>query len=165
MRTTAAALMLIALAACSSLHVKSEQDWDADFARYRTYAWGQGVSARDPEIESHIHEAVDFELPFKGLQPVTAAGVPDLYVSTYVSVEEERVVDQWGYDVGNTGGASSHFNTLALPIGTLVIDLVDAKSDKLIWRGQASKAVDRQISEATLRKVVRDIFRRYPQKG
>jgi hypothetical protein len=156
--------MLIALPACSDLQVKTKQDWDTDFARYRTYTWSEGVAARDPSIESQIHAAVDFELPFKGLKPVAAAGSPDLWVSTYVSVEEERVVDQWGYDVSTAGG-SSHFNTLTLPIGTLVIDLVDARSNKLVWRGQASKAVDRQIPEATLRKVVRDIFRRYPQKG
>jgi uncharacterized protein DUF4136 len=164
MRILSAALMLIALSACSDLQVKTEQDWDTDFARYRTYAWGEGVPARDPSIESQIHAAVDFELPFKGLKPVATAASPDLYVATYASVEEERVVDQWGYDV-STAGASSHFNALTLPIGTLVIDLVDARSDKLVWRGQASKAVDRQISEATLRKVVRDIFRRYPQRG
>lgn len=144
-RTPAAAvLMLIALPACSSLQVKTEQDWDTDFASYRTYAWSQGVSAREPSIENQIQAAVDFELPFKGLEKVETAASPDLSVSTYVSVEEQQVVDS---------------------VGTLVVDLVDTRSGKLVWRGQASKAVDPQVSEAGLRKVVREIFRYYPQKG
>ncbi len=163
MRLTVAALMLIVLPACSSTQVKTEQDWDTDFARYRTYAWSEreGVAARDPSIESQIHTAVDFELPFKGLKKVETAGSPDLYVSTYASVEEQ-VIDQMGYEVGTSGAATSRAGTLTLPTGTLVIDVVDARSGKVVWRGQASKALDHQVSEATLRKVVRDIFRHYP---
>ena len=165
MRTTTAALMLIALSACSSLQVKTEQDWDTEFARYRTYSWSEGVSARDPSMESQIQAAVDFELPFKGLEKVERASSPDLYVSTYVSVEEEQRVDSWGYEVESAGPAGSHFGALTLPVGTLVVDLVDVRSNKLVWRGQASKAVDRQVSAEALRKVVREIFRRYPRKG
>lgn len=164
MRTIAAALMLLALPACSSLQVKTEQDWNTEFAKYRTYAWSQGVSARDPAIESQIHAAVDFELPFKGLTRVEKASSPDLYVATYASVEEERVVESWGHEAG-TGSASSRFDTLTLPIGTLMVDLVDVRSGELVWRGRASKAVDGQVSEEAMRKVVREIFRRYPQNG
>ena len=160
MRLTVAALMLIVLPACSSSQVKTEQDWDTDFARYRTYAWSKGVPARDPSIESQIHAAVDFELPFKGLEKEEEASSPDLYISTYASVEEQ-VID-W-YEAGTSGAAKSRAGALTLPTGTLVVDLVDAASGKRVWRGQATKALDHQVSEATLRKVVRDIFRHYPQ--
>ena len=165
MRLPVAVLMLIALPACSSLPVKTEQDWDTDFSRYRTYAWSRGVPARDPSIESQIRAAVDFELPFKRLKKVEMASSPDLYVSTYASVEEEQVIDQWGYEVGISGAANSRSSPLTLQIGTLVVDVVDSRSGKLVWRGQAAKTLDRQISEAALRKVVREIFRRYPWKG
>lgn len=162
MRLTVAALMLIVLPACSSSQVKTEQDWDTDFARYRTYAWRKGVPARDPAIERQIHAAVDFELPFKGLKKEEEASSPDLYISTYAAVEEQ-VVDSWGYETGTSGAARSRAGALTLPTGTLVVDLVDATSGTLVWRGQATKALDHQVSEATLRKVVRDIFRHYPK--
>jgi len=163
MRLTAAALMLIVLPACSSSHVKTEQDWDTDFARYQTYAWSRGVPARDSSIESQIHTAVDFELPFKGLKKEEEAkeSSPDLYVSTWASVEVQ-VIDQLGYEVGTSGATQSRAG-VTLPTGTLVVDLVDARSGKRVWRGQATRALDHQVSEATLRKVVRDIFRHYPQ--
>ena len=141
--------------------MKTEQDWDTDFARYRTYAWSRGVPARDPSIESQIHAAVDFELPFKGLKKEESSS-PDLYLSTYASVEMQ-VIEQIGYEMGTSAEAQSRAGVLTLPTGTLVVDLVDATSGKLVWRGQATKALDHQVSEATLRKVVRDIFRHYPQ--
>lgn len=165
MRTKAAALMLLALSACSGLQVTAERSWDAEFAAYRTYAWSQGSPARDPTIESHIRDAVEVELPFKGLKKVEKEGSPDLYVSTYASVEDEKVIDHWGYEVRTGGTDSSPVSVLALPMGTLVIDLVEARTDKLVWRGQARRAVDRQVSEVALRKVVREIFRRYPAEG
>ena len=136
MRLTAAALLLIVPFACSVQEVQTEQDWDADFARYRTYAWRQKAAARDPSTEDRVRAAVDVELGFKGLDKVEPAGSPDLHVSSYASAEE-----------------------------TLVIDLVDATSGKLVWRGLAAQAVDSQDSEATLRKAVRDIFRHYPRQA
>lgn len=138
MRLFVAALMLIALPACSGLQVNTEQDWETDFARYRTYTWRQGTSARNPDVESRIQAVVDHELKFKGLQKVEAGSSPDLYVSTFISVEDEAV-------------------------GTLAIDLVDARSRERVWRGEAAKVMDSQISESTLRRVVRDIFRHYPR--
>ena len=162
MRYTLAALVLIALPACAGLQVETENDQDVDFSRYRTYAWIEGVPARNLSLESQIHSAVDRELPFKGLSPVAAPSSPDLYVSTYVTVEENRVVEQWGYDVGAVGASSARAPVLTLPMGTLLVDLVDSGSRKLVWRGRASKVVDREVSEEAIRKTVREIFRRYP---
>lgn len=136
MRPMAAALLLSVLFACAGQQVTTKQDWDADFARYRTYAWSQEAAARDPSTADRIRAAVDFELTFKGLEKVEPAGSPDLHVSSYTSAAE-----------------------------VLVIDLVDARSDKLVWRGLAASAVDHQGSEAALRKVVRDIFRHYPRQA
>jgi hypothetical protein len=152
------------VAACSGLEVETEHDRKVNFSRFRTYAWIAGVPARDPAIESQIHEAVDRELPFKGLVKAEEPAAPDLFVSTYVSVEENRIVqpDQWGYDLGPVGMGSSRVNVLTLPLGTLLVDLVDARTKKLVWRGQVSRAVDRQISQEAIRKAVREVFRGYP---
>lgn len=158
------ALALIVLPACASLEVRTEQAPGTDFSRYRTYAWIAGAPGRDPALESQIQTAVDQELPFKRLQKLETSGRPDLYVSICVTVDEDRVVqpDQWGYDLGTVGVDGSHAGALTLPRGTLLVDLVDSGSRQLVWRGQASQAVDRQASEETIRKAVREIFRPYP---
>jgi hypothetical protein len=167
MKTTLAVLTLTMLTACSGLKVAAVHDENTDFSRFRTYAWIEGVPARDPAIESQIHEAIDRELPFKGLAKAKEPIVPDLLVSTSVSVEANRIVqpDQWGYDLGPVGMGSSRVNVLTLPMGTLLVDLVDARTRKLVWRGQASRAVDREISEEAIRKAVRDVFRGYPPEA
>jgi hypothetical protein len=137
MRPTAAVLLLAVLAACSGApRVTTEQDWDTDFAQYQTYAWSRGAAPGDPSIDGRIRGAVDFELMFKGLTRVELAGSPDLHISSYASAEE-----------------------------ALVIDLVDARSARLVWRGLAAKAVGPQHSDAALRKAVREIFRHYPHAG
>src|SRR3954468_6720577 len=160
---TVTALALIVLSACASLEVKTEQELETDFSRYHTYAWIEGApGGREPSLESQIQTAVDRELPFKRLQRVEKGGSPDLYVSICVTVEEDRVVqpDQWGYDLGTVGVSGSRASVL--PRGTLLVDLVDSGSRRLVWRGQASQAVDREASEETIRKAVREIFRPYP---
>lgn len=164
MRHMLTALALIVLPACVSLQVKTEQDLEADFSRYHTYAWIAGVPGRDPSLESQIQTAVDRELPFKRLHRVEKGSSPDLYVSICVTVDEERVVqpDQWGYDVGAVGVSGSRANVLTVPRGTLLVDLIDSGSRRLVWRGQASEAVSREASEETIRKAVREIFRPYP---
>lgn len=165
MRLSVAALLLLSLSACSGFQIRTSQDWETDFSRYRTYAWNRSVSAPDPSIESQIRAAVDFELPFKRLQRVDMGRSPDLYISTYASVEEEQVINQWGYDVEIPGAASSRSGVLTLPIGALLIDLVDARSGRLVWRGQAAGALASPLSEERLRKAVREIFRHYPWRG
>ncbi|HEY2295957.1 MAG TPA: DUF4136 domain-containing protein [Thermoanaerobaculia bacterium] len=164
MRHTLTALALIVLPACASLQVKTEQDLETDFSRYHTYAWIEGVPGRDPSLESQIQTAVDRELPFKRLHRVEKGGSPDLYVSICVTVDEDRVVqpDQWGYDLGTVGMSDSRVSVLTLPRGTLLVDLIDSGSRRLVWRGQASQAVDREASEETIRKAVREVFRPYP---
>jgi len=158
------ALALILLPACASLEVRTAQAPGTDFSGYHTYAWIEGVPGRDPSLESQIQAAVDQELPFKRLHKVEMSGPPDLYVSICVTVDEDRVVqpDQWGYEVGTVGVSGARASVLTLPRGTLLIDLIDSGSRRLVWRGQASRAVDREASEETIRKAIREIFRPYP---
>lgn len=165
MRLSVAALLLLSLSACSDLQIRTSQSWETDFSQYRTYAWNRGIAARDPSIESQIHAAVDFELPFKQLHRVERAGSPNLYIFTYASDAEEHVIDQWEYEVGLPGAANARSGALTLPIGTLLVDLVDARSRQLVWRGQAIKVFVPPMSEETLRRAVREIFRHYPWKG
>lgn len=165
MRHMLTALALIVLPACASLQVKTEQDLEADFSRYHTYSWIDGApGGHEPSLESQIQTAVDRELPFKRLHRVEKGGSPDLYVSICVTVDEDRVVqpDQWGYDLGTLGVGGSRASVLTLPRGTLLVDLIDSGSRRLVWRGQASQAVDREASEEVIRKAVREIFRPYP---
>jgi hypothetical protein len=167
MRCALAVLGLIALAACAgSVQVTTHPDPQADFSRYRTYAWADGAPAR-PELEEEIRAAVDRQLAARGLRPVAAGGSPDLRVSTYASVDEEKLVlpDQWGYDLGPVGLGSSRVSTVTIPMGTLLVDLVEAGAGKLVWRGEAKKALEGPVSGKQVEQVVRKLFAGYPSKS
>ncbi|HVR98524.1 MAG TPA: DUF4136 domain-containing protein [Thermoanaerobaculia bacterium] len=168
MRNTMAAGVLLALAACATgLDVHTRYDKEIDFSRYRTYAWTDGVEARTESVESAIHDAVERGLASEGLRQVDEASSPDLYVATSASVEENRVVqaDQWGYDLGPVGVGSARVPVTTIPMGTLWIDLVDVDTGKLVWRGEASRAIDGRVSQGAVQKVVSEIFRKYPPEG
>jgi Domain of unknown function (DUF4136) len=49
--------------------------------------------------------------------------------------------------------------------GTLIIDLIDAHSKKLIWRAYASSEVKTPVTEEKIRKAVDKAFTKYPPHG
>lgn len=163
MRIAARGLLLLALAACATgPKIKTDFDQATDFSRYRSYSWKEGVAALDPALDDRIHAAVDEQLAEKGLRKVDASASPDLLVYAAASRDQERVVDpeQWGYDLGID---SERVEVLLIPVGTLLVDLVDAGANRLVWRGEVTKALDSgPISDRQLRSVVRTLFRDLP---
>ena len=157
----------IAATGCVTLNVNYDYDREADFSRYQTYAWQDSdVNVLDdsPLMHQRIIRAIDDQLLGKGLQQVDSD--PDLLV-TYHGESEEMVVldrtsyyDDWWY--GGVGVSTTRARSYEQ--GTLIVDLVDADGNRLVWRGIATDTVasspdaqSRQIETAT-----RQMFRRYP---
>jgi len=165
MRTAARSLLLLALAACATgPTVTTNADPAADFSRYTTYAWREGAAALDPVVSGKVQAAVDEQLAAKGLRKVNRSGSPDLLVFASASRDQERVVqpDQWGYDLGPVGVGSERVEVLLIPVGTLLVDVVDAGTNRLVWRGEVTKALNGPVSDRQLRSVTRRLFRDYP---
>lgn len=167
MRRIAAVLGLALTACAGGVRVTAHPDPRADFSRYRTYAWiDGGAPARNPAVEEGIRSSVDRQLAAEGLRKVEAGGSPDLRVATYASIGEEKLVlpDQWGYDLGPVGLGSSRVSTVTVPMGTLLVDLVEADAGKLVWRGEAKQALDGRVTVKQVERVVRKLFADYPPK-
>ena len=53
-----------------------------------------------------------------------------------------------------------------IPVGTMIIDLVDVKLKHIVWRGRAKGALDPSLSnearEEKLRAVLKQLFAGYP---
>jgi hypothetical protein len=91
-RRTAASLVFILLAGVSAYGDKVTVDWDrqADFARYKTYAWTPSKNpAQDQLMAMRITQAVDGQLRSKGLQKVEIGDNPDLSVAYDSSVSQK----------------------------------------------------------------------------
>jgi hypothetical protein len=161
-----AALSLLLLLPVAQAGVEVKYEEKVDFAKYETFMWKKGLPAARPEVQEWIVAAVRRELRARGLRQITD-GEPDLWVATVAFAE---------YDGGVAGGvlysqtwdvgiivADVHDTTH----GTLVVDLVDTESGKLVWRAIAREAIkgDPQKLEKKVDKIVKKIFRRYPSSG
>jgi hypothetical protein len=174
--TVALLLMFASLAAAGR---GTDYDPKADFSSYRTFSWKEGTPAPSELTEDRIRAAVQRELEAKGMEE--SPEDPDLYVVTHVSVHvEQRVdVDHFGYDTypGYRSRAlygrpyrsyPSSVRVYEIPIGTLVVDLVDARTGKLVWQGTTSDTVDRNAKpekrERRINKKVGKLLQKYPPK-
>lgn len=164
-------ILVLVVGGCgTSPHVNFDYDHDVDFSSYRTYAWvGSDTLAADPLMRQRIVSAIDEQLAAKGLTKTDAS--PDLYVLAAGSTSDETVVDtdHYGYGYGPGwyyGGApmSSRTTVTRYTRGTLVVDLSDARTKSLVWRGTASDimAEDPAVNTEKVRVAVQQMFERYP---
>jgi hypothetical protein len=161
--STLAFASLIATAAFAQ-HVTTDSAPGAPFGRYRTFAWTPGTPAAVSLTEQRIHAGVNAQLQAKGLTQVNAN--PDLYVATHVMKEQVPEViangfgPWWGY-----GGGMASVQTYTK--GTLVVDLYDAATKKMVWRGVATSTLSSKPSKNTakLDKALAKMFEKYPLGG
>jgi hypothetical protein len=174
---------LLAAAGCSTLDVHADKDPAADFSKYKTYEWttkSKGAEATDVTghpsdlVEDRIHRAVEAQLNAKGLRPVDAAigEKPDIYVTDHTSLKERIEGDWSGVDLGLGYGFGPWYgmawNAPYAPArqyteGTLVIDLIDADTHRLVWRGIATdEAPAPEKSAEKVDQAVAETFKKFP---
>jgi hypothetical protein len=160
------ALMLLT-AACSSATVNTDFDPAVNFANFHTYSWRKGTPATNPLMDQRIIASVDTQLQAKGFRRVDSGG--DVFVTYHASIGHELDVQtvDYGGPYRCWGGCTQSTTVRPVKIGTLVVDLVDAKRNTLTWRGIASDAISSNPQE-TARKidqVVGQMFQNYPPRA
>ncbi len=137
-----AVLTAATLAACSSFATDFDYDTSHDFSDLHTYAW---IDERDNSIEmKRVREAVNTELRARGFEATAAR--PDFLVAAHVTTQDRLRVVDWGYTCPPHGywhGGGRDIDVWQYEEGTLILDVIDPGQTALIWRGTASKAVDR----------------------
>jgi hypothetical protein len=167
-------LLLIAVIA-GTVHaqrVKVGSDPAADFTKYKTYTWDQGMMA-NPVIKQHIMTAVDSALSAKGIQKVEAD--PDLILTALVSTESDLTMTNpsWTPTLNSIAtGIPASGQSWAVTKGTLVIDISDAKTKNGVWRGTATHTLengptgdrvrDAKTVEKPINKAVQKMFKQFP---
>jgi hypothetical protein len=152
--------------------VKVGFDPGADFSKYRTYAWDQGLMP-NPIISQTIMAAVDSAMTSKGLQKVEAE--PDLIVAALVSTESDLTMSNPGWTpVLNSIAVGIPASNQTWPVtkGTLVIDISDATTKNGVWRGTATHTLengptgdrtrDAKTVEKPINKAIQKMFKQFP---
>ena len=168
MMTTAAGLLLFG-SAMFGQQVKTDYDRATDFAQYKTYSW-ERVQTQDPLWVDRIKSAVNADLAAKGWTQVSSGG--DVAIVAIEMTRNQQTLDtfyngfgggwRWG---GGFGDATTTVDTYK--VGTLVVDLFDGRTKKLIWRGSASDTLsdksDKNIKN--LDKGVQKMFEHFPPES
>ena len=159
----AAVALLVTSAVVYAQKVNVDSDPAAPFATYKTYAWVDGTPAPNPLNEERLHMSVDAQLALKGLRMNTTN--PDVVVVTHVTTKERQklVVSGFGYGPWWGGGLGTA-NVETYVDGTLVVDLYDAKTKKMVWRGVATAtASDKPTKNAAkMNKALDKMFEKFP---
>ena len=153
-RCMAGTASAIVLTACAAIHVNSYAVRGADFNRYRTYGFAPAdqVSTGDPRLDNNpffnerMQADIDKQLAARGFEK-TASPTPDLLIHYHASFTWQ--VDVNGIDREFGYCRSGDCLPFAYEAGTLTVDLVDAGTSSLVWRGWAECGVDGVIDNQT----------------
>lgn len=162
----------LALVGCAGIKAQTDYDDTVDFGAYRSYGYmerpTEGVLAGNDLVINRIERAVDRQLGANGYQKMET-GSPDFYVVYHAALEERitaTTIDQWGYGWRHWGrwGGRSEVLVETYEEGTLIIDIVDASTKELVWRGQVQGRVqeDPERSKQGLDKAVAIILEAFP---
>jgi len=158
-----------ALAACASAPTtKVGWDQNVSFAQFHTWAWRPDGSITDPTWARRCQDVLSDQLATDGLKQVGLDQSPDLWAVVHARLSAETIVapfsPDWGYAWG--GWAPVEDYEEQIPVGTMIVDLVDVKLKHIVWRGRAKGAMDPSLSnearEEKLQKVLAQLFAGYP---
>jgi hypothetical protein len=174
MSTKSEVLVGVVVALCLSTIVLAQSvavDFDkpADFSRFRTYAWVAATNVPDELNHKRILRAVEDQLIAKGLAKVDVQNGPDLLVAYHASFERDLQITGYGGGLPyRFGGGSMSARAETIVKGTVVIDLVDAVSQAIVWRATATSDIDvaakAEKRDRNISRTAEKMFKNYPPK-
>lgn len=130
--------LAVTLIACSStLQVNTDYAPGTDFSKYKTFTVKHGAAAQNAIAVQRFELSITNALTARGLTPV--ADGADLNVFDHFVLGKDTQLNSYGYGGwgGRWGGGMQTTQVQEIPTGTVVVDLVDTKTNKMVWRGIA----------------------------
>jgi hypothetical protein len=148
MTRSTAVLAALALTACGGgIDVKTDYDPSAVQAMnsYKTYSWA--TAKRDQTVSNlnaqRIVDAIDNALKSKGFTKQASGG--DFQVA-FIATTSQQTGYGWGRWYGGGGMSTSRTTAYNWQQGTLVLDIVDGKTNEMVYRSTAQAEVDQDLS-------------------
>jgi hypothetical protein len=135
------------------------------FAGYHTYAWGLDNTnqVKNSILAQVAMQSIDSALQGKGLTKVEANQTPDLIVTASGGMKEQTSYTAMG--MRGWGGGMATVTPQQNVIGTLIVDLDDAKTQSLVWRGIGQNTLSNNGSknQQAVQKAVVKMFKQWPK--
>ena len=171
----AVAASALGVMGCATMNVSSHATRGLDFSHYRTYDWGpaDALPTGDPRLDQnpffqdHVQGAVEKQLAAKGFERSTSE-TPDLLIHYHASINQRIDVNRIDRDYGYCYDENCQVRVIEYEAGTLVLDLVDTRTNRLVWRGWAQDSVEGVLTNQdrmarNIDEAVRRMLRRLPR--
>ena len=155
-KTSLIVFVMLTVAACSGIRVSQDYAVDTDFSTLKVYRWHsvllrneQQVEKNNPLLNTRIHNAIDNKLTSMGYQR-SENEQSDFIVNYQIAVRSRIKSDglSGAYSVGfgsigRHGSVGIHSGTRIREKdeATLIVDIIDNQTEKLIWRGNSTRSV------------------------
>ena len=175
---SAVVLCLSSAGSSYAIDLKTDFDRTTDFGRYKTFCW-QKVETRNPLWVERIKTAVGSALTAKGWSQAESGSGCDVAVVAMEMKHNHDTVNTfydnfgggwggWGWrGFGADGFGESTTTTETYQTGTLIVDLFDARTKNLVWRGSATDTLSDK-SDKNIKKLnnsVHKLFERFPPQS
>jgi hypothetical protein len=165
--TTACVTLLGTIALAQN--VTYDFDKAASFSRFKTYTWVRGTNLGDELNHRRVVNAIEAQLGSRGFARVEASANPDVLVAYHASVDRDLQINGFSSGWGGYRFGAGRMGTARVEeilTGTLAVDIVDAHTRTIVWRGVASKEIDGRAGpekrERNINRAAEKIFSNYP---
>jgi hypothetical protein len=134
------------------------------FSQYHTYTWASDNAnqIQNSILAQQAKSDIDSAMQAKGLQLVPESQNPDIILTASGGLKQQTSYQAWGMRGigGGMGGITPEQNV----IGTMIVDLYDAKNKSLVWRGIAQNTLSNNGNKNSqmVSKAVQKMFKQWP---
>ncbi len=177
-------LITVVISSCSSIKVVSDMDQTVDFTKFKTFEYYGWAEESDKLLnrfdKERIEGAFGDEFRKRGMTYTESGG--DVIITLFIVTEQKTKTTAtttgmggmyggyggyYGYGPGygwGGGMSTTTYSDYDYAVGTLVIDMYDAKKKQLIWEASGSGTIKENPKgrEERIKNVAMLIMKKYP---
>lgn len=170
------AVLGLTVSACATMNVSSHVEQGLDFTPYHTWQWAPAdalpesdARLNNPFFQDNFQGAVEKQFAVRGMvQTGSDADAPDLLVHYHANISPRLDVSSGDQTIGACYDEQCTVRVLENEVGTVILDVVDAQTNRLIWRGWAQNPVEGVLDHPErfrnrINEAVTRMFARFPR--
>jgi hypothetical protein len=142
--------MTAMLAGCATLGVGSHTDRGLVWSKYKTFDWGPADALpvgdprldKEPYFQDRVEGAIEKAMAAHGFVRSATTERPDLVIHYHATIAERFAADYVDDGYPYCAGSDCRSRVSRYEAGTLVVDIVDAATNVLVWRGWAQGPIE-----------------------
>jgi hypothetical protein len=157
------AILFFSVTATRADTVTADYDHTVNFGKFKTFMWIHPPEMSIPFVGDRVMKSVNQHLTSRGLCEVSEGA--DLAVSANMATEEKHTWETYySGDGWDWGGGWATTTERTYEVGTLTVDVFDARTRKLVWQGVSVDRVHTHPEKNTKdnAKSVQKMFEKFP---